>query len=147
MLRLGVFQLRAGDPRPGVYADGYLYDVSATGGAWASSFDALLTLSRSELVSRLAALDLQDLPRYNLLGADLAETPSPSPQEVGSGARLLAPLGNQEVWAAGVTYVRSREARTEEAVTKDVYQRVYEAPRPELFSRPWPAVWWGQVDQ
>ncbi len=133
VLRLGVFQLTAGGPRPGVYADGYLYDVSAVGAAWASSFDALLTLSRAELISRLAALDLHGLPRYGLPGADLTEMPSAGQQEAGSGARLLAPLGNQEVWAAGVTYVRSREARTEEAVTKDVYQRVYEAPRPELF--------------
>lgn len=47
---------------------------------------------------------------------------------------LLAPVeDDQEVWASGVTYLRSREARTEEAVTKDVYQRVYEAERPELF--------------
>jgi 2-dehydro-3-deoxy-D-arabinonate dehydratase len=37
------------------------------------------------------------------------------------------------VWAAGVTYVRSREARMEESVTADIYARVYEAERPELF--------------
>jgi len=49
---------------------------------------------------------------------------------------LLAPIGSQEVWAAGVTYVRSREARMEES--KDAgggsfYDRVYGAERPELF--------------
>jgi 2-dehydro-3-deoxy-D-arabinonate dehydratase len=43
------------------------------------------------------------------------------------------PVDRQEVWAAGVTYTRSREARVREAVTQDVYQRVYEAERPELF--------------
>jgi 2-dehydro-3-deoxy-D-arabinonate dehydratase len=49
---------------------------------------------------------------------------------------LLAPIGRQEVWAAGVTYYRSRGARMEES--KDAgggsfYDRVYSAERPELF--------------
>lgn len=39
----------------------------------------------------------------------------------------------QEVWAAGVTYLRSREARMEESQTADVYDRVYDAKRPEVF--------------
>lgn len=49
---------------------------------------------------------------------------------------LLAPIGSQEVWAAGVTYLRSRDARMEESEDSgaaDCYQRVYEADRPELF--------------
>lgn len=47
---------------------------------------------------------------------------------------LLPPLDNQEVWAAGVTYKRSRSARMEESVTSaTVYDRVYSADRPELF--------------
>lgn len=49
---------------------------------------------------------------------------------------LLAPIGNQEVWASGVTYLRSREARMEEskhAGGRDFYARVYDAERPELF--------------
>ncbi|HWO14675.1 MAG TPA: fumarylacetoacetate hydrolase family protein [Polyangiaceae bacterium] len=47
---------------------------------------------------------------------------------------LLAPIeDDQEVWASGVTYKRSREARTQESTVKDVYERVYEASRPELF--------------
>ena len=49
---------------------------------------------------------------------------------------LLPPIGKQEVWASGVTYFRSREARIEESKdTKggDFYTRVYEALRPELF--------------
>ncbi len=48
----------------------------------------------------------------------------------------LPPMGNQEVWAAGVTYFRSREARMEESEEAggDVfYDMVYEAERPELF--------------
>lgn len=39
----------------------------------------------------------------------------------------------QEVWGAGVTYLRSRDARKAESAVADVYQRVYEAPRPEVF--------------
>jgi 2-dehydro-3-deoxy-D-arabinonate dehydratase len=49
---------------------------------------------------------------------------------------VLAPIGAQEVWAAGVTYYRSRDARMEEsrdAAGGDFYARVYEAERPELF--------------
>ena len=58
---------------------------------------------------------------------------------------ILAPIGTQEVWAAGVTYYRSRDARMEES--KEVgggtfYDRVYSAARPELFfkSAGWRAV-------
>lgn len=49
---------------------------------------------------------------------------------------FYAPIGRQEVWAAGVTYFRSRAARMEEAETAggDIfYDKVYEAARPELF--------------
>jgi 2-dehydro-3-deoxy-D-arabinonate dehydratase len=41
--------------------------------------------------------------------------------------------GRTEVWAAGVTYLRSQVARMEESSVYDVYARVYDAPRPELF--------------
>jgi len=46
---------------------------------------------------------------------------------------LLAPIDTQEVWASGVTYSRSRDARMEESTQKDIYDLVYEAERPELF--------------
>ena len=47
---------------------------------------------------------------------------------------ILAPVGSQEVWASGVTYLRSRDARMEESENaKTAYDRVYEAERPELF--------------
>jgi 2-dehydro-3-deoxy-D-arabinonate dehydratase len=54
---------------------------------------------------------------------------------------LLPPIGSQEVWAAGVTYLRSRDARMEESQDTggaDCYQRVYEAERPELFFKALP---------
>lgn len=47
---------------------------------------------------------------------------------------LLAPVEeDQEIWASGVTYLSSRLAREAESQSKDVYQKVYEAERPELF--------------
>jgi 2-dehydro-3-deoxy-D-arabinonate dehydratase len=47
---------------------------------------------------------------------------------------LAAPIASEiELWGAGVTYLRSRDARKEESGVPDVYQRVYEADRPELF--------------
>ncbi len=46
---------------------------------------------------------------------------------------LLAPVAPPEVWAAGVTYLRSRDARVEESAVEDVYSLVYDAERPELF--------------
>lgn len=55
--------------------------------------------------------------------------------------RILAPIGSQEVWAAGVTYYRSRTARMEESRTGgggDFYDRVYAAERPELFFKATP---------
>ncbi len=51
---------------------------------------------------------------------------------------LAAPIDRQEVWAAGVTYLRSRDARMEESTQKSVYDLVYEADRPELFLKATP---------
>lgn len=49
-------------------------------------------------------------------------------------AEILSPIdGRTEVWASGVTYERSREARVEESTQKSVYELVYDAERPELF--------------
>jgi 2-dehydro-3-deoxy-D-arabinonate dehydratase len=62
----------------------------------------------------------------------------------GEGAALhdlRAPIGHQEVWAAGVTYYRSREARMQESKSAgggDFYDRVYDAERPELFFKATP---------
>lgn len=65
--------------------------------------------------------------------------------DLSSGPRgaseILAPIGTQEVWAAGVTYYRSRDARMEESKSAgggDFYDRVYGAERPELFFKATP---------
>jgi 2-dehydro-3-deoxy-D-arabinonate dehydratase len=59
----------------------------------------------------------------------------------GVPSSVLAPIGSQEVWAAGVTYERSREARIEESSDAgggSFYDRVYDAERPELFLKSMP---------
>jgi 2-dehydro-3-deoxy-D-arabinonate dehydratase len=59
---------------------------------------------------------------------------SPSAGGVPAEAVLLAPIDSQPVWAAGVTYERSRNEREAESVSAaDVYALVYDAERPELF--------------
>jgi 2-dehydro-3-deoxy-D-arabinonate dehydratase len=58
------------------------------------------------------------------------EAAAPSAEQ----AHLLPPIDHQEVWAAGVTYERSKEARMQEsAAAASAYDRVYDADRPELF--------------
>jgi 2-dehydro-3-deoxy-D-arabinonate dehydratase len=53
--------------------------------------------------------------------------------------RLLPPIEHQEVWAAGVTYLRSKSARMDESdFSATAYDRVYEAERPELFFKSLP---------
>jgi 2-dehydro-3-deoxy-D-arabinonate dehydratase len=92
-----------------------LLDLSAGGLA---SFNSLFEASATEL----AKLVKQNLPRCSL--ADV---------------RLLAPVERQEVWAVGVTYLRSKKARMEESdFSATAYDRVYDAPRPELFFKSMP---------
>jgi 2-dehydro-3-deoxy-D-arabinonate dehydratase len=87
-------------------------DVAAAGGP-ASLADAL-RVPAAELRDRLAA----------------ARAGSARPL---ASVTIVAPVDRQEVWAAGVTYLRSRDARMEESTQQDVYDLVYEAERPELF--------------
>ncbi len=77
---------------------------------------------------------------YNRLTALAAsdELPTAKPD---FNEQILAPIGSQEVWAAGVTYYRSRTARMEEsqdAGGDSFYDRVYSAERPELFFKATP---------
>lgn len=57
----------------------------------------------------------------------------PEPVTLPDPYELLLPVEPPEVWCAGVTYERSRDARVEESTVKDVYTLVYDAARPELF--------------
>jgi len=96
--------------------DGHVYLIDAP------SWDSLLV--RDDLLAHLQKL-IRDL--------------EPTPPEAINNA--IAPIGSQEVWAAGVTYRRSREARMDEAKAAgggDFYDRVYDAERPELFFKATP---------
>jgi 2-dehydro-3-deoxy-D-arabinonate dehydratase len=96
-------------------------------------FHILANVSWDELLTRD---DLQDhLLRSIGTLPMLTGSPLEDPQT------LLAPIGSQEVWAAGVTYHRSRTARVEESSSAgggDFYDRVYKAERPELFFKATP---------
>jgi 2-dehydro-3-deoxy-D-arabinonate dehydratase len=61
------------------------------------------------------------------------------PRLAASKLRLLAPVERQEIWAAGVTYLRSKKARMDESeFSATAYDRVYDAERPELFFKSLP---------
>lgn len=83
------------------------------------------TLPQEVTLSALLALDARAMSAalQGQLG-DAASGPALPPIE---------PL--HEVWASGVTYLRSRDARKAESAVADVYQKVYEAERPELFMK------------
>jgi len=67
------------------------------------------------------------------------EAAARGPAGPANASTLLAPIdGETEVWAAGVTYKRSAEARVEESSTPDIYTRVYQASRPEIFFKATP---------
>lgn len=70
-----------------------------------------------------------DAPR----AATLIEVLQRAAQKPVTAPALLAPVGRQEIWAAGVTYKRSEEARELESKNSTIYTRVYHAARPELF--------------
>jgi 2-dehydro-3-deoxy-D-arabinonate dehydratase len=87
------------------------------------------TLPEADLDPLLARADLHD---HLLRTIPTLPTVAAPPAD----AALLPPIGTQEVWAAGVTYFRSRSARMEESKSAgggDFYDRVYSAERPELF--------------
>ena len=96
--------------------------------------DALLDLSPAGIESITALLE-SDNPTERL--ADLSE--SDLPEVPLADVTLLSPIEVQEVWAAGVTYLRSKDARMEESdFSATAYDRVYDATRPELFFKALP---------
>src|ERR671923_745169 len=74
---------------------------------------------------------LLEMPR----GSMFEELERLSGNESASGEEEAPIDPQQEVWAAGVTYLKSREARKAESSVADMYQKVYEAERPEIFSK------------
>jgi 2-dehydro-3-deoxy-D-arabinonate dehydratase len=102
------------EPRFGLLAGERVVDLARSGGP--ETLTAALQMPAAELRALLKAV--VDAPH-----GDVPLT----------AATLKAPIDRQEVWAAGVTYLRSRDARMEESSQRDVYDRVYDADRPELF--------------
>jgi 2-dehydro-3-deoxy-D-arabinonate dehydratase len=91
--------------------------------------DLILDLSPSGLTSLTSLLESRDPAAAVRVAAHGA-----LPEFARDDVTLLAPVERQEVWAAGVTYLRSRTARMEESdFSATAYDRVYDAPRPELF--------------
>jgi 2-dehydro-3-deoxy-D-arabinonate dehydratase len=124
MLLLRYFHPDHGN-RWGVEIDGIIHDVSDQVGG--------LTVWLRSSVGRApeAIEDLQRSTEATPLAFEAAmfdNVPAPDLPH------LLAPVDEQDIWAAGVTYARSRAARQDEAIDGgDVYDRVYRAVRPELF--------------
>jgi 2-dehydro-3-deoxy-D-arabinonate dehydratase len=101
-------------------------DLTETSPEKFTSFSKLICCK--ELRRRLEGVLPLARSRRPLRYADLDIAPDPA------RAHLLAPITKQEVWAAGVTYLRSREARMEESEGGgSFYDKVYRADRPELF--------------
>ena len=94
----------------------------------------LLDLTSTGVVSLESVLE-QDDPRRFL--DDLSENTINA--YLISKVKLLAPIERQEVWAAGVTYLRSKKARMEESdFSATAYDKVYDAARPEIFFKSLP---------
>jgi 2-dehydro-3-deoxy-D-arabinonate dehydratase len=102
------------ESRFGLVAGERLIDLARSGGP--ESLSAALQMPAAELQAALRAAE-------HAPGTDIPITT----------VTFKAPIDRQEVWAAGVTYLRSRDARMEESSQRDVYDRVYDADRPELF--------------
>ncbi|PYK96423.1 MAG: fumarylacetoacetate hydrolase [Verrucomicrobia bacterium] len=122
-MKLCRFNTLGGRPRLGLIRGDYVLDLSA---GWLSGLAGALNSERIQdverIASQIAALAQADLPSFGT--ADV---------------QLLAPLDSQEVWAAGVTYLRSKKARMEESdFSATAYDKVYEAARPELFLKSLP---------
>lgn len=104
-----------------------------TQGFFVQASDAWFALPDTDWDALIAHAGLHDY--LTSLIASGKSTAAPAPNTI------LAPIGTQEVWAAGVTYFRSRTARMEES--KDAgggtfYDRVYAAERPEIFFKATP---------
>ena len=105
------------DPRVGFVDGGSVRDLTTVG---VPRLDELL--DRLDLAELLATARRAALPEWPL-----------------NRVRLLTPVESQEVWAAGVTYLRSKQARMEESdFSARAYDHVYEAARPEIFFKSLP---------
>jgi 2-dehydro-3-deoxy-D-arabinonate dehydratase len=110
------------EPRVGLVRNDVVHDLTAADEG-IGSVRSLLERSESvsELLRTLGSLDTAPASwSYETLGSS-------------SDVRLRAPIDAPEIWAAGVTYERSRAARVAESSAASFYAAVYESHRPELF--------------
>src|SRR5262249_52373736 len=115
LMQLCKVRLESGEARPGFNEDGKIHLLKAGGFLGVCSLADVLHHEKP----REAARELVD------------ERTRPIPL---GEAQLLAPVDDQEIWAAGVTYKRSQEARERESTgAARFYDLVYSARRPELF--------------
>lgn len=115
--------------RLGIVRDGAIYDVSAR---WPTMTAFLQwSVGRADIVALLDQARAAAEQVGMLADADRAPDPD--------ALHLLKPTDDQEIWAAGVTYERSRVAREEESAGSGIYDRVYTAPRPEIFFKATPS--------
>jgi 2-dehydro-3-deoxy-D-arabinonate dehydratase len=128
-MRLIRFRVDGGEPMVGLTAGVTAAGVTAAG-VTAGKDDAATVITSLAAAPALADLLAQPLSRIREICADPGGA-AVTHQNV----ELLAPVdGRTEVWAAGVTYERSRTARMAESENSaDIYDRVYAADRPELF--------------
>jgi 2-dehydro-3-deoxy-D-arabinonate dehydratase len=102
---------------------------------------ALVLEVGGEVVQAPAGFSIDALFRADDPVGDALDAFASGSQLAGASAAVLAPIGSQEVWAAGVTYERSRHARVDESSGSGggtFYDRVYDAERPELFLKATP---------
>jgi 2-dehydro-3-deoxy-D-arabinonate dehydratase len=112
-MRLAKYLMPSGEIGVGQLDDDRILPLNLSGGHDSTLFDILEAEDPRELADFL-------LRRHKAVAV--------------AKVKLLAPIDQQEVWAAGVTYLRSQEARKEESETAaSFYDRVYSALRPELF--------------
>src|SRR5688572_6702085 len=112
-MKLCRFTTTGVDARIGIEGgEGHLLDLTPAG---IENLSAVL--EDSNPLALLNRIDRRSLPRVSI-----------------RDVRFRPPVERQEVWAAGVTYLRSKNARMEESdFSATAYDRVYEAKRPELF--------------
>jgi len=117
--------------RLGYVHEGRVYDLTAAAPDHMSSMASLL--AHPDLAEELHRVQAGILSQENIAFRELDCPPEPG------RPHLLAPADRQEIWAAGVTYFRSRTARMEESkAAASHYDRLYDAPRPELFFKATP---------
>ena len=132
-MRVARFWVPGSGQRLGVCENGGVHELISSGGVPLESLEGLVQSARR------AGLTVRDAVRRMLGGGqtyayrDLDRVPQQD------SPHLLLPVVPPEVWAAGVTYERSREARLAETTTVGIYDKIYEAERPELFFKATPS--------